>query len=98
MGSSFAITGLSDCGTYRNGHHLQDKLKQAQQAQTEERIANSVDNKRMPSVSTENLLSRVNNSGPVEKESNMYGKISKSGAKLHQLMDKGSRPDAVAAS
>lgn len=77
---------------------LMDKLKQAQQAQTEERVANSVDNKRMPSVSTENLLSRVNNSGPVEKESNMYGKISKSGAKLHQLMDKGSRPDAVAAS
>ncbi|KAF5945015.1 hypothetical protein HYC85_015243 [Camellia sinensis] len=49
---------------------------------------------------TENLLSRVNNSGSVERSdegSEMYESNSKAGAKLHQLLDTSPRTDAVAA-
>ncbi|KAI8023622.1 Common plant regulatory factor 1 [Camellia lanceoleosa] len=49
---------------------------------------------------TENLLSRVNNSGSVERSderSEMYESNSKTGAKLRQLLDTSPRADAVAA-
>lgn len=50
-------------------------------------------------MSTENLLSRVNNSGSVaEEEKDVYEKSSNSGAKLHQLLDTSPRTDMVAAS
>ncbi|XP_041001937.1 common plant regulatory factor 1-like isoform X2 [Juglans microcarpa x Juglans regia] len=81
---------------------LMEKLKNAQLGQTEEIILNSIDNKRRPlPVSTENLLSRVNNSGSIvqstEEKSDMYENSSKSGAKLHQLLDASPRVDAMAA-
>lgn len=59
----------------------------------------NIDDKRVQPFSTENLLSRVNNSGSIardaEKEGDMYEK--NSGAKLHQLLDASPRADAVAA-
>lgn len=62
---------------------------------------NSIDEKRALPVSTENLLSRVNNSASAdrnpEEKSDMYEKSSNSGAKLHQLLDTSPRADAVAA-
>jgi plant G-box-binding factor len=62
---------------------------------------NSIDDKRGVPVSTENLMSRVNNSGPIdrsiEEKSDMYENNSNSGAKLHQLLDASPRADAVAA-
>ncbi|KAG2720502.1 hypothetical protein I3760_02G038700 [Carya illinoinensis] len=81
---------------------LMEKLKNAQLGQTEEIILNSIDNKRRPlPVSTENLLSRVNNSGSIvqstEEKSDMYENNSKSGAKLHPLLDASPRADAMAA-
>ncbi|KAF8026952.1 hypothetical protein BT93_E0011 [Corymbia citriodora subsp. variegata] len=50
---------------------------------------------------TENLLSRVNNSGAIDRrnedEGEIYERKSNSGAKLHQLLDSKPRTDAVAA-
>ncbi|KAA8516134.1 hypothetical protein F0562_019313 [Nyssa sinensis] len=73
---------------------LMEKLKNAQLGQTREVILDKVDDKRVQPLSTVNLLSRVNNSGSVDKtdENN-----SNSGAKLHQLLDTKPRTDAVAA-
>ncbi|KAM3711044.1 hypothetical protein ACB098_01G079700 [Castanea mollissima] len=84
---------------------LMEKLKNAQRGlqQREEIILNSIDDKRTLPVSTENLLSRVNNLGSgsigksIEEKSGMYDKNSSSGAKLHQLLDASPRADAVAA-
>ncbi|KAG2725450.1 hypothetical protein I3760_01G066700 [Carya illinoinensis] len=80
---------------------LMEKLKNAQLGQTEEIILNRIEDKRALPVSTENLLSRVNNSGAVdrstEEKSDMYENSSNSGAKLHQLLDTSPRADAVAA-
>ncbi|GMY23820.1 common plant regulatory factor 1-like isoform X2 [Fagus crenata] len=79
---------------------LMEKLKNAQ-LQREDIIMNSIDDKRNLPVSTENLLSRVNNSGSlgksIEEKTDMYDKNSNSGAKLHQLLDASPRADAVAA-
>ena len=83
------------------GFHIQEKLKKAQLGQREEIMLNSIDGKRTLPVSTENLLSRVNNSGSIgksiEEKGDMYDKNSNSGAKLHQLLDASPRADAVAA-
>ncbi|KAK4600280.1 hypothetical protein RGQ29_010090 [Quercus rubra] len=84
---------------------LMEKLKNSQLGlqQREEIILNSIDDKRTLPVSTENLLSRVNNLGSgsigksIEEKSGMYDKNSSSGAKLHQLLDASPRADAVAA-
>lgn len=80
---------------------LMEKLKNAQLGQKEEISLNSIDEKRALPVSTENLLSRVNNSASAdrnpEEKSDMYEKSSNSGAKLHQLLDTSPRADAVAA-
>lgn len=59
------------------------------------------EDKRVTPVSTENLLSRVNNSGTVDRNmeegGHVFEKNSNSGAKLHQLLDASPRTDAVAA-
>lgn len=64
-------------------------------------MLNSIDNKRAGPVSTENLLSRVNNNGSnariAEDENGFCDKKPNSGAKLHQLLDASPRADAVAA-
>ena len=56
----------------------------------------NIDEHRAPAASTENLLSRVNNSA-FEEERDLYEQNSNSGAKLHRLMDASPRADAVAA-
>ncbi|XP_021887548.1 G-box-binding factor 3-like [Carica papaya] len=80
---------------------LMEKLKNAQLVRTEEMGLNNVDDKRAAPVNTENLLSRVNNSGShdrsTEQEGEVYEKKSNSGAKLHQLLGASPRADAVAA-
>ncbi|KAH7519518.1 hypothetical protein FEM48_Zijuj08G0045000 [Ziziphus jujuba var. spinosa] len=81
---------------------LVDKLKTAQLGHAEQIILNSsIEDKRAQPISTENLLSRVNNSSSVdrtaEEENEMYEKNSNSGTKLHQLLDTSPRTDAVAA-
>ncbi|KAL0016772.1 hypothetical protein SO802_003841 [Lithocarpus litseifolius] len=84
---------------------LMEKLKIAQLGlqPREEIILNSIEDKRTLPVSTENLLSRVNNLGSgsigksIEEKGGMYDKNSSSGAKLHQLLDASPRADAVAA-
>lgn len=76
---------------------LMEKLKNAQQEQIEDPRS---DNKGL-SLSTANLLSRVNNSSSSivrnDGEGEIYENTSKSGAKLHQLLDSSPRTDAVAA-
>lgn len=81
---------------------IQEKLKNTQLGQTEEIILNSIDKRATP-VSTENLLSRVNNSNSNDRtaeEDNGYCESNKpnSGTKLHQLLDTNPRANAVAAS
>lgn len=79
----------------------QEKLKNTQLEQTEETILNSIDKRATP-VSTENLLSRVNNSNSgdrtPEEENGFCENKPNSGAKLHQLLDANPRANAVAAS
>ncbi|KAL7233095.1 hypothetical protein ACSBR1_016850 [Camellia fascicularis] len=79
---------------------LMAKLKITRVGQTEEVVSTKVDKKRMP-ISTENLLSRVNNSGSIDRsneDGEVYENNSNSGSKkLHQLLDACSRADAVAA-
>ncbi|XP_058765741.1 common plant regulatory factor 1-like [Vicia villosa] len=80
---------------------LKEKLKNTQLEQTEETILNSIDKRATP-VSTENLLSRVNNSNSgdrtAEEENGFCENKPNSGAKLHQLLDANPRANAVAAS
>ncbi|KAF3439911.1 hypothetical protein FNV43_RR18189 [Rhamnella rubrinervis] len=80
---------------------LADKLKSAKLGHTEEIVLNNIDDKRVQPISTENLLSRVNNSGSIdrtsEEETEVYEKNPNSGKKLHQLLDTSPRADAVAA-
>ena len=79
---------------------MQEKLKNAQLGQTEEIVLNSIDSKRT-TPSTENLLSRVNNSSSNDRtgedETDYCDTKPKSGAKLHQLLNTNARADAVAA-
>ncbi|TKY64023.1 Common plant regulatory factor 1 [Spatholobus suberectus] len=80
---------------------LREKLRNTQLGQTEEIILTSIDSKRALRVSTENLLSRVNNSSSndrtAENENDFCENKPNSGAKLHQLLDTNPRADAVAA-
>ncbi|XP_050873534.1 common plant regulatory factor 1 isoform X1 [Lathyrus oleraceus] len=80
---------------------LKEKLKNTQLEQTEETILNSIDKRATP-VSTENLLSRVNNSNSgdrtAEEENGFCENKPNSGVKLHQLLDANPRANAVAAS
>lgn len=83
------------------GCDIQEKLKNVQQGQTEEIVLNGVDGKRATPISTENLLSRVNNSSSnditTEEENDYCDEKQNSSAKLHQLLDTSPRADAVAA-
>ncbi|XP_074289715.1 common plant regulatory factor 1-like [Silene latifolia] len=78
---------------------MKEKLKNLQSEEEE----NAVEVKRNPTDSTENLLSRVNNSSSVSKSSeegtDMYEKSAKpaGGSKFHQLLSAKPRADAVAA-
>ncbi|XP_057511191.1 common plant regulatory factor 1-like isoform X2 [Actinidia eriantha] len=66
---------------------------------TKEVILTKLDDKRVP-VGTENLLSRVNNSGSVDRSNEggqNYENNSNSGVKLRQLLGANPRSDAVAA-
>ncbi|GAB4844555.1 Common plant regulatory factor, variant 2 [Ancistrocladus abbreviatus] len=80
---------------------LMDKLKNAQEEQSEGSSLTNVGAKRVAGGSTENLLSRVNNSSSTSRNSeegaDMFGKSSNTGLKLHQLLDTSPRTDAVAA-
>nr|BAD42432.1 bZip transcription factor [Psophocarpus tetragonolobus] len=81
---------------------LREKLRNTQLGQTEEILLTSIDSKRGATpVSTENLLSRVNNSSSndrtAENENDFCENKPNSGAKLHQLLDANPRADAVAA-
>lgn len=80
---------------------IQEKLKSSQMGQTDETLLSTIDDKRNSTITTENLLSKVDNSSSVdrntEEESEMYEKKSNPGAKLHQLLDANRRTDAVAA-
>ncbi|XP_054784102.1 G-box-binding factor 3 isoform X2 [Prosopis cineraria] len=80
---------------------LMEKLKNVQQGQTEEIVLNSIDSKRAAPISTENLLSRVNNSSSndrtTEEDNDFCDDKQNSSAKLHQLLDTSPRADAVAA-
>ncbi|KAE9605705.1 hypothetical protein Lal_00025255 [Lupinus albus] len=79
---------------------MMEKLKNVQVGQAEEIILNSNNVQMTIPITTENLLSRVNNSGSdditAEDENDFGENKSKSGAKLHQLLDN-RRPNAVAA-
>ena len=81
--------------------YVQEKLKSVQSGKGEGNSLTNLDVKRNPTDSIENLLSRVNDSGSVsrnlEEATETYEKSSKSGAKLHQLLDTNRRADAVAA-
>ncbi|KAK7338010.1 hypothetical protein VNO77_18605 [Canavalia gladiata] len=81
---------------------LREKHKNAQLGQTRERALNNIDSQRATPVSTENLLSRVNNNSSSndrtgEDENGFCDNKPNSGAKLHQLLDTSPRADAVAA-
>ncbi|XP_027335503.1 common plant regulatory factor 1-like isoform X2 [Abrus precatorius] len=80
---------------------LREKLGKSDPGRTEEIILSSIDSKRATPVSTENLLSRVNNSSSndrtAESETDFCENKTNSGAKLHQLLDTNPRADAVAA-
>lgn len=80
---------------------LKEKLENTQLGQTEEIILNGMDKRATP-VSTENLLSRVNDSNSddraAEEENGFCENKPNSGAKLRQLLDTNPRANAVAAS
>ncbi|XP_065860260.1 common plant regulatory factor 1-like isoform X2 [Euphorbia lathyris] len=82
---------------------LLEKLKNKQMGHTQVTILKGGDEKRMAAVSTENLLSRVNNSVSVDRntgeEGEAYERNPGLGAKLHQLLGTSPSPraDAVAA-
>ncbi|XP_057979045.1 common plant regulatory factor 1 isoform X8 [Malania oleifera] len=80
---------------------LMEKLKNVQIGGTEGMLFSKADNNRAPPISTENLLSRVSNSGCVDRnpehEGDAYEKSSNSGAKLRQLLDANPRANAVVA-
>ncbi|XP_058738733.1 common plant regulatory factor 1-like isoform X2 [Vicia villosa] len=83
---------------------LREKFKIAQLGQPKEIILTNIDSQaqRITPVSTENLLSRVNNNSgsndrTVEDENGYCDNKPNNGAKLHQLLDTSPRADAVAA-
>ncbi|KAK7397401.1 hypothetical protein VNO78_18572 [Psophocarpus tetragonolobus] len=81
---------------------LREKLKNAPLGQTQEITLNIIESQRATPVSTENLLSRVNNNSSsndrtAEEENGFCENKPNSGAKLHQLLDTSPRADAVAA-
>ncbi|GAB2291066.1 Common plant regulatory factor [Dionaea muscipula] len=83
---------------------LIEKLRSAELGPPEGIGFSNIESNRVAvAITTENLLSRVNNSGSADRNPNegaaaaMYEKSSNTGSKLHQLMDANPRADAVAA-
>lgn len=80
---------------------LMERLENAQGVEKAVESLGKFNDNGLLSDKTENLLSRVNNSGAVDRRSEDEGEIyerkSNSGAKLHQLLDSKPRTDAVAA-
>uniref|UniRef100_A0A2P2M2Y2 Uncharacterized protein MANES_05G026700 n=2 Tax=Rhizophora mucronata TaxID=61149 RepID=A0A2P2M2Y2_RHIMU len=80
---------------------LAEKLKNTQLGHTKGILLKDHDEQRAPADSTENLLARVNNSASADRkgreDDELYERNSKSGAKLHQLLDTSPRTDAVSA-
>ncbi|XP_043687320.1 G-box-binding factor 3-like isoform X1 [Telopea speciosissima] len=78
---------------------LMEKLKNAQLEEEGEMAPNNMESETAPHDSTENLLSRVNNSSSVtsEQEDSEPNENSNSSTKLHQLLETSPRADAVAA-
>lgn len=81
---------------------LMEKLNNAERGKTEGMaVDNLAENTKAVAVSTENLLSRVNNMVSADQnlddEGIAYEKNHNSGAKLHQLLDPSPRPNAMAA-
>ncbi|KAJ8900668.1 hypothetical protein K2173_025445 [Erythroxylum novogranatense] len=79
---------------------LMEKMKDSQLGHAKEITPNNMEEQR--AISTENLLSRVNNPTFVERSTReeggeLYERSSKTGAKLHQLLDRSPRTDAVRA-
>ena len=77
-------------------------MKNAQLGPSDDLVLNrAADSKKTTPVSTENLLSRVNNSSSNDRtaddENDYCENKPNSGAKLHQLLDASPRADAVAA-
>lgn len=75
-------------------------MKNAQAGQAADVGLGHNNEKKASALSTANLLARVDNAGCgdiEEGESEVYEKTTKSGAKLHQLLDANPRKDAVAA-
>ncbi|CAM8971957.1 unnamed protein product [Rhodiola kirilowii] len=81
---------------------MMEKLKCAKLEKAGRNGSDNADDNRNQTLSTENLLSRVNNSGSVvtqEEEGEMYSNNNSSNpTKLRQLLDASPRADAVAAS
>lgn len=79
---------------------MQEKLKNEKLGKMEELSLGKIAEKRPQPVTTVNLLAKVDNSSPVnrnkEEEGEMYENNSSSGTKL-QLTDRSPRTDAVAA-
>ncbi|KAJ4950788.1 hypothetical protein NE237_027620 [Protea cynaroides] len=78
---------------------LMEKLKNAQGEEAGEMTVDNVESETAPSDSTENLLSRVNNSSSVinEQRDSEPNENSNTSTKFHQLLDSSPRADAVAA-
>ncbi|XP_010261473.1 PREDICTED: common plant regulatory factor 1-like isoform X2 [Nelumbo nucifera] len=79
---------------------LMEKLKNAEPGETTEMVSNNTETHEDASISTENFLSKVNNSGSVSIDDPRDTEIhenSNSGAKLHQLLESSPRTDTVVA-
>ncbi|XP_030547999.1 common plant regulatory factor 1 isoform X3 [Rhodamnia argentea] len=80
---------------------LMERLGNARGGEKEVESLGKFNDNGLLSDKTENLLSRVNNSGAIDRRSEDEGEIyerkSNAGAKLHQLLDSKPRTDAVAA-
>nr|Q99089.1 RecName: Full=Common plant regulatory factor 1; Short=CPRF-1 [Petroselinum crispum]AAC49398.1 CPRF1 [Petroselinum crispum]CAA41451.1 light-inducible protein CPRF-1 [Petroselinum crispum] len=79
---------------------LLEVMKNAQAERAADVGLGNNNEKKASTLSTANLLSRVDNAGSGDRdegESDVYEKTTKSGAKLHQLLDANPRTDAVAA-
>ncbi|XP_030468351.1 common plant regulatory factor 1-like [Syzygium oleosum] len=94
------LTGNSDKLRLENAT-LMERLENAQGREKEVESLGKFNDDGLLSDKTENLLSRVNNSGAIDRrsedEGEVYERKSNSGAKLHQLLDSKPRTDAVAA-
>ncbi|KAF6172959.1 hypothetical protein GIB67_006335 [Kingdonia uniflora] len=79
---------------------LMEKLKNAQFEPANETVPNNLEIVERPTISTENFLSKVNNSIAVTRSTrrdNDTHENSNPGAKLHQLLESSPRADVVAA-